>query len=159
MSHLTPLTSSSFKCGDGTKQLRGLNTAEWIALTSDLDLDDPLLGLTGNPAILGDHPQHRKNSSEPISDSGNKPQAEPTGQGRGAPTLLCAQILGALWPSLQLAFGATGMDWSPSSLGILGTVSVVAHVSPVAVCQAGILTAGLCQDLSCKSPEFGEGAL
>ena len=39
------------------------------------------------------------------------------------------------------------MDWSPSSLGILGTVSVVAHVSQVALCQAGILTAGLCQDI------------
>lgn len=78
--HAWPV-SSFFKCGDSTKQLRGLNTTEWIALISDLILMILCWASLETGPSLGTIP----------SVGRNKPQAEPTGLEEGNTCLaLCA---------------------------------------------------------------------
>lgn len=69
------------------------------------------------------------------------------GEQRGAPAAPSCLDAWRFVCSLPLASSATEMARSPSSLRILGTTSGAAHASWVARRQAGILAAGLCQDL------------
>lgn len=76
MSHLAPLVSSFFKCGNGTKQSRGLNPTAWITLISVLVLMIHCWASLETEPSLGAIFNVGRNSSKPNSDFGKKPQAE-----------------------------------------------------------------------------------
>lgn len=91
MNHLAPLVSSFFKCGNGTKQSRGLNPTAWITLISALVSMIHCWASLETEASLGAIFNVGRISSKPISDFGKKPQAEPTGLEDGSTCLaLCA---------------------------------------------------------------------
>lgn len=143
-----------FKCGDGAKQLRGLNTTEWIALIFDLILRIRCWASLETGSSLGTILTVGRNSSEPIQTLGTSH----TGLEEGSTCLaLCANAWGFVTQS------PTGFQSDRNGLEPIFTGDPWHHICGGPCFPSGSLP-GWHPDCwavprSYKSLEFGEGAL